>query len=428
MTMKKFLAVLVLLCIALSFSGCIGGEEEEGIVIARSFWIDAYQPYVNLSDLGAGGLPSVDISYTKAEDMGIGDQIFIYYQVYFENVEDFKGKAYCTVNGKELAALDSEKEYLPVPPQNASLLGLPEVIPDEKFFSQGEVHTFLWPYKFTHFENHTFQFYVEGMDGERYGEIERNVNFAYMPTDDDRWALIITADSPENSIASWKDGAIVLDLLSHHYAFPRANVFYLSDKCATRKNVIDAMKWISGRTTNDSKLVFWFSGHGGLEIKGDDDIELIDGRLTIWESYVYDGDVASFFADSHSVNILSVVDACYSGEFGGPEDMEAIFGGLGSQEKIEESGRVLFTSATTFTRSKATENGGVATLLMAGALHGIHDRMGTSADTLFPFGDRDGRISAEEASWWAAIHCYIPPLYGFPEVNDCYPGSLYLEP
>jgi hypothetical protein len=324
-------------------------------------------------------------------------------------------------------AYDTDKEYLPVSPQNASMLGLPEVIPDEKFLPEKEVHTFLWPYKFTSLENHTFQLYVEEITGERHGEIERTINYERQPSDDNRWGLIITSDSPENSIYSWKDGAIVLDLLSHRYAFPRENVFYLGDKSATRKNVIDAMEWISERTTNDSKLVFWFSGHGGLEINGDDDRELIDGRLTLWESYLYDGDVASFFADTHSVNIFSVVDACYSGEFGGPEDIEAIFGGLGSQERIEEAGRVLFTSATTFTRSKATENGGVATLLVGGGLHGIHDRMEKSAD-MFPYGNNDGKISVEEAAWWAAIHCYIPPRYGFPEINDCYSGSLFLEP
>ena len=330
------------------------------------------------------------------------------------------------VDEEELVAFDMDAEYLPVPPQNASMLGLPQAVADEKFFSPGEVHTFVWPYKFSRFGNHTLHFYVEGINGEKYGEIERNFNFVYSPSEDNRWALIVTVDPPENGVSSWKDGAIVLDLLTHHYNFPRENVVYLSNKCATRKNVKDAMKWISQHTNNDSKLVFWFSGHGGLEINGDDDRELIDGRLTLWKDYLYDGDVATFFADTHSSNILSVVDACYSGEFGGPEDLEAIFGGLGSQERIEEKGRVLFTSATTFTKSKATENGGVATLLMAGALYGIHDRMGRNAD-MFPYGNRDGKISAEEAAWWASLHCYIPPFYGFPEVNDCYPGDLYLE-
>ncbi|KAA0001350.1 MAG: hypothetical protein FE048_05595 [Thermoplasmata archaeon] len=425
--MKKILALLLIsLIIPVSFSGCME-RKEEGIIIARSFWIEAYEPVVNLSDLGAGGLPSVDISYVKSKEMGIGDQIFVYYQIYMENVEDFRGKAYCIVDGKELVAFDVDKEYLPVPPQNASLLGLPQAIPDEKIFSQGEVHTFVWPFKFSHFGNYTFHFYIEGADGMKYGEIERNFNFAYLPTEDNRWALIITVDPAENEIASWKDGAIVLDLLFHRYNFPRKNIVYLSNKCATRENVKDAMKWISQHTNNDSKLVFWFSGHGGLEINGDDDRELIDGRLTLWKDYLYDGDVASFFANSRSSNILSVVDACYSGEFGGPEDIEAIFGGLGSQKRIEEEGRFLFTSATTFTRSKATENGGVATLLMAGALQGIHDRMGRSAD-MFPYGNNDGKISVEEAAWWAAFHCYIPPFYGFPEINDCYPGELYLEP
>lgn len=425
--MKNFLPALltVSIMLILSFSGCME-RGEEGVIIARTFWAEIYEPEVNISDISSDGLPGVDIHYSKVgegkEKAGIGDMIFLCYSIYVKNMEGFDGKAYCIIDGKELTPFDTDHVYLPTSPEESQQVGLPPSISNEAEISPEVVHTFRWPYRFSSYGNHTAEFYVKDTNGTIYGRIERNFSIDYKEQDDNRWGFILAVDPPGGEVASWKDGAIVFDMLCHKYDFPRQNVVYLPNGCATRNNVLNAMEWVSQHTNSSSKIVFWASGHGGLEINGDDDRELIDGKIELWEGNLYDGDVANFFAASKSMNILSVVDTCFSGEFGGPDDLERVFTHFGSQNSIEEEGRVLVTASTTITRAKATDNGGILTIFMAGALEGIKDRMGTTADS-----NDDGKISAEEASFWAILHCYARPLSGFPQLNDCYYGELYLE-
>jgi len=185
------------------------------------------------------------------------------------------------------------------------------------------------------------------------------------------------------------------------------------------------MDWLAEQTNVETTIVSWISAHGGIERFGDQDSEIRDGFLQLWDSRLYDGDLATFFAQTKSEHILSVMDTCFAGEFGGPDDFETIFTQLSGQYSVEAVGRVLMTAATTFTRSKATESGGIFTILMAGALQGISDRRGKTPDN-FPYGNDDGRISAEEAGYWAVLHCYSHIGYGFPQLNDLHSGDLFL--
>ena len=424
--MKNFLPVMaaVLILLINPLSGCLEKSSGSEQLIARTFWAEIYEPEVNISDIGSGGIPEVGIHYSKVgegkEKAGIGDQIFLCYGVYTRNMNAFDGKAYCKVDGKLLSPFDTDHEYLPTSYEESLQVGLPPLLGNEAEISPEEVHTFKWPYRFSSYGNHTAEFYLKDINGTIYGRIERNFSIDYVNQNDSRWGFIITVDPPGDEVASWKDGAMVFDMLSRRYGFPRQNIIYLSNGCATRDNVLNAMKWVSQHTDAGSKIVFWASGHGGLELNGDDDREIIDGKIELWDGNLYDGDVADFFADSNSMNILSVVDTCFSGEFGGPDDLESVFAHFGSGNKMEEEGRVLITSSTTITRAKATDNGGLLTIFMVAALEGIKDRMGNTADS-----NDDGKISAEEAGFWAVLHCYA--RHSFPELNDCYIGDLYLE-
>ncbi len=426
--MKKFLPVMavIFVMLVLPLSGCMEkGAEAEGTIVARTFWAEIYEPEVNISDITSGSLPDVDIHYSKVgegkEKAGIGDQLFLCYSIYTKNMAKFNGKAYCMIDGKMLSPMDTDHEYLPTAPEESRQFGLPQLMGNEAGISPESVHTFKWPYRFSRYGNHTAEFYVTDSNGTAYGKIVRNFTLGYHDQNDSRWGFIITVDPPGNEIASWKDGAMVFDLLCHRYDFPRQNVIYLSNGCATRDNVLYNMQWLSEHTGSSSKIVFWVSGHGGLALNGDDDREPIDGKIEMWSGDLYDGDVADFFASSKSENILSVVDTCFSGEFGGPDDLESVFNHFGGGNSMEDEGRVLVTSSTTFTRSKATDDGGVLTILMAGALEGIKDRTGGTADS-----NSDGRISADEAGLWAVIH-YNIRFFGISEFNDCYTGDLYLE-
>lgn len=428
--MHRLLPLACALLLLLPFTGCLE-EEEAAAHVAAHLWAERYQPMANMSHIQSGGLPEVSLHYVRAGEgirqASIGEQIFLCYNVYVENRDPFNATAHCEVDGVALSPFDTERIYLPTEYQKALQLGLPSPTTNRLEVQAGEVYSFRWPYRFSHYGLHHFTAYLTADDGTVMGKIERNISVLPPSTSDDRWALILTVDPPGEEIAAWRDGALVWSLLHHRYHFPYAQVLHLSNGVATRDNVIELMRWLSERTTENTTLVCWISGHGGIERFGDQDSEIRDGTIQLWGGEVlYDGDVATFYSDSSSQHILSVVDACFSGELGGPDDLERVFTQLRNEPSVEETGRVLMTSATTFTRSKATENGGIFTTLMAGGLAGVKNSRGVSADD-FPYGNGDGRISAEEAGYWAVLHCYARPTFGFPQLNDCHLGDLFLE-
>jgi len=423
--MHRLLPLACATLLLLSLTGCLQEDEAEAHVAAH-LWAERYQPVANISDVRSGGLPEVSLHYTRAGEgirqAGIGEQVFLCYSVYVENMQPFSVTAHCSVDGEDLSPFDPEHAHLPTQYETALHLGLPAPVTNRLGVGNREVYSFRWPYRFSSYGPHHFTAYLKADDGTVIGKIERNISVEPPGTDDDRWALLVTVDPPGDEIAAWRDGALVWSLLHHRYGFPYTQVLHLSNGGATRDRVIDLMRWLSERTTRDTILVCWISGHGGIERFGDQDSEIRDGAIQLWEGTLYDGDVATFYADASSQHILSVVDTCFSGEFGGPDDLERIFTQLRRQPSVEETGRVLMTSATTFTRSKATENGGIFTTLVAGGLAGVKNSRGKSADS-----NGDGRISAEEAGYWAVLHCYARPGFGFPQLNDCHSGDLFLE-
>jgi hypothetical protein len=408
--------------------GCVEQNEPEAH-IAVQLWADRYIPSVNFSDIYSGGLPEVSIAYRHAGEgiynASIGEQVFISYRVYMDNVVSFLGKAHCQVNGEFLSPFDVNLKYLPTQYEQAVQFGLPVPVTDQKDIDAETVYSFSWPYRFSYYGLHHITCYLKSPDGIVHAQIERNISILPANPNDNRWALIISVDPIGDSIASWKDSIMAWSVLTEQYNYPASHVLCLSNGIATRDNVLDTMAWLAKQTTQDTILVCWISAHGGIELFGDEDSEIRDGYIQLWDDRLFDGDLATFFAETKSLHILSVVDTCFAGEFGGPDDLERVFTQIRGEHSIEESGRVLMTAATTFTRSKATENGGIFTILMSGALLGIKDITGTTADD-FPYGDDNGRISAEEAGYWAAFHCYSHPGYGYPQLNDLHTGDLYL--
>lgn len=417
---------LVVMLLALPFSGCLDGGDGEPAVIARQCYMETYRPTSNLSSLQQNGLPAVEVNYRRVGDatgnVSIGDMVFLTYRIFLHDVDSFEGTAHCLVDGRRLMPRDPEHRYLPTDSSQNEALGLPPVITARRMVNEGSVYTFRWPYRFASYGVHSVECYMEDTNGTIHGRISRNVSVDYTATDDDRWALIVGTDPVDNEIAAWRDGVMAFDVLHNRYGFPRDNIVYLSNGCATRRNVSDAMQWLSSQTGEASRLVFWISGHGGVEWRGDSDRELLDGTIQLWDGVLYDGDIATFFAESGSRNILSVVDTCYAGEFGGPDDLESVAHLFSNDPSMEEEGRVLVTASTTFSKAVATEDGGILTMLMAGALQGIKDRMDTTADT-----NDDGVITAEEAATWAVLHINLHLRYGFAQMSDCHEGPLTLQ-
>lgn len=431
------LAVLAAIIILLALTGRIEEEAKKAEErINTNCWLELYEPTIDFSDIHRRKIPEPDLRFYEFDrKLGVGDQIFLFYRVKIKEMEEFEGRARCIISGmeeeigEELEALDPSHPYAPCSHdenwfKHANELGFPEIPDQHRLFRRGE-YTFVWSYKPSWFGNYSARFYIEG--NGNLGETSLDFTVKGNTSWDNRWALIICVDPPSKEIYSWMDGLAVFNTVYRQYGFPRSHVIFLSNAGATRENVLNVMEWISNHTDSNSKLVFWYSGHGGIELKGDSDPELIDGVLTLWnDQKLYDEDVAEFFAKSKSMHILSVVDASYSREFGGPDDTgEAILGGLGFQERIEEKGRILIISSTTLTRSYRSEKGGLLTTLMTGAFAGIKDGLGFTADN-FPYGNGDGKISVEEAAWWTVIHCRIINFLGFPELNDCHEGEMYL--
>ncbi len=427
--MRKRPVALVLLLLLLPLTGCLDNGSAEPAGIARQCYAEIYRPVSDISDVQQNGLPTVDVGYQYAGDsmsnVSVGDMVFLTYRVFLHNMESFEGTAHCLVDGHRLSPRDTEHRYLPTDVSQNEMLGLPPVTPTRRTVNADAVYTFRWPYRFANYGVHSIECYMEDANGTRRANISRTISVDYTAQDDDRWALIIGTDPVGDEIAAWKDGIMAFDTLYNHYGFPRDNILYLSNGCATRSNVTAAMEWLSGQTGQASRLVLWISGHGGVESElfgGDGDTEWFDGTIQLWDGVLYDGDVASFFADTGSMHILSVIDACFSGEFGGPDDLESVANLFSDDPNIEEKGRVLVTASTTFSRAIATEDGGILTMLMAGALQGITDRGDGTADL-----NEDGVITAEEAATWAVLHINLSIRYGFAQMNDCHQGNLNLQ-
>ncbi|MFO8132614.1 MAG: caspase family protein [Thermoplasmatota archaeon] len=424
--MRNLPAALVLLLLLLPFTGCLDNGDAEPAGIARQCYAEIYRPVSDISDIRQDGLPEVDVRYQYAGDsmsnVSVGDLVFLTYRVFLHNVESFEGTAHCLVDGHRLSSRDTEHTYLPTDISQSDMLGLPAATQTRRMLNEDVVYTFRWPYRFASYGVHSIECYLEDANGTRLAHISRNISVDHTETDDDRWALIIGTDPVGNEIAAWKDGVMAFDTLYNHYGFPRDNIMYLSNGCATKQNISNAMEWLGSHTGQASRLVFWISGHGGIEWWGDDDREPRDGTIQVWDGVLYDGDIATFFADTGSMHILSIVDTCYSGEFGGPDDLESVANLFSDDPNMEEKGRVLVTASTTFSRAIATEDGGILTMLMAGALQGITDRMDDTADL-----NEDGVITAEEAATWAVLHINLNLRYGFAQMNDCHTDDLHLE-
>ncbi len=424
--MRKLPVVLVVMMLTLPFTGCLDGGDTEPAVTARQCYADIYRPTSSLSNIQQDGLPEVTMSYRHAGyatgNVSVGDLVFLTYRIFLHNIDSFEGTAHCLVDGRRLSPRDPRHRYLPTDSSQNEVLNLPPVTTSRRSLNEDSVYTFRWPYRFVDYGTHSVECYMEDGNGTIHGHISRNVSIDYTSQEDDRWALVVAADPVDNEIAAWRDGVMAFDVLHNEYGFPRDNIMYLPNGCATRSNVTAAMQWLSSHTGTSSRLVCWMSGHGGVEWRGDDDRELRDGTIQLWDGVLYDGDIATFFAESGSQSILSVVDTCYAGEFGGPDDLERVANLFGDDPSMEEKGRVLVTASTTFSTAVATENGGILTMLMAGALSGITDQMGDTADM-----NEDGVITAEEAATWAVLHINLHLGYGFAQMNDCHEGSLTLQ-
>lgn len=120
------------------------------------------------------------------------------------------------------------------------------------------------------------------------------------------------------------------DILLKHLGFTTKEIRVLVDERATKKNIMERLKWlVSGAKAGDG-LLFHYSGHGSQVVDRDGD-ELKDKMDEIicphdmdWDgNFISDDDLHSLFANiPKGVNLEVVLDSCHSGT--GTREMKAI--------------------------------------------------------------------------------------------------------
>jgi metacaspase-1 len=67
------------------------------------------------------------------------------------------------------------------------------------------------------------------------------------------------------------------DILLKYFGFTTKDIRLLVDERATKKNIIDGLKWLVDKAKSNNRLLFHFSGHGSQIVDSDGD-ELKDKK------------------------------------------------------------------------------------------------------------------------------------------------------
>ena len=145
------------------------------------------------------------------------------------------------------------------------------------------------------------------------------------PNKNRRWAVVIGISDYAgtiNDIDYADDDALdVLRALMDFYGYRRENILLLISNFevnnATRKDIIEAIDWLSGKVKEGDEVFFFYSGHGARGKANDGDREAIDEAIVPFEctseSLIWDGELRSMFSKFKTNRIVFVFDSCYSG-------------------------------------------------------------------------------------------------------------------
>jgi hypothetical protein len=120
------------------------------------------------------------------------------------------------------------------------------------------------------------------------------------------------------------------DILLKHFGFTTKDMRVFVDERATKKNIIDGLKWLVNKAKGNDRLLFHFSGHGSQIVDTDGD-ELKDKKDEIicphdmdWDgTFISDDDLGKVFSSlPKGANLDVFLDSCHSGT--GTREMEAI--------------------------------------------------------------------------------------------------------
>jgi len=122
------------------------------------------------------------------------------------------------------------------------------------------------------------------------------------------------------AVESLKD---MRNFLINDAKFKSDHVFFVSNKNATRKNIVEGVnKLINNHMASDDLFIFYYAGHGGCvedphdPMEKDGYEELIfpyDGAVNNYSSIITDHQICKLFEDLKVKNSLFIFDTCSSG-------------------------------------------------------------------------------------------------------------------
>lgn len=118
------------------------------------------------------------------------------------------------------------------------------------------------------------------------------------------------------------DVLLVHKVLTSKYGFTNKNIQLLTDKNATKVNILDNLNWLVKNAQPDDVLYFHFSGHGS-QVPVDDwtNTDETDGMDEIicnvdldWSNPITDNKLGEIFRKTpKGVKVIAVLDCCHSG-------------------------------------------------------------------------------------------------------------------
>lgn len=137
----------------------------------------------------------------------------------------------------------------------------------------------------------------------------------------DQWLFVIGIDTyinwPRLNTAV-NDAQCIKDVLLSRYYFDKDHVIELYDEQATRKNIINKLRYLAGNVGSDDSLVVFYAGHGHLDsiTKSGSWIPVESGEKDA-SAWISNHDIKNYLkADAiKAKHILLISDSCFSGDF-----------------------------------------------------------------------------------------------------------------
>lgn len=93
------------------------------------------------------------------------------------------------------------------------------------------------------------------------------------------------------------------------------NMKLLTDKNATKKNIINALNQLKNSSTNEDIIVFTFAGHGSTVKDTNGDEKFDQAMLTYDQKYIIDEEFNDIISEIKAKGFFIVIDSCFSGGF-----------------------------------------------------------------------------------------------------------------